>query len=55
MLFTNTDKMKPIAVYVEQNLCFIGVKSSYVYMFRLLVSHQQAVCKKTNVHDPLQL
>jgi hypothetical protein len=51
MLSTNTDKMKPIVVSVEQNLCFSGVKSSYMYMLRLLVSDQQAVCKKINVHD----
>lgn len=55
MLITNTDKMKPIVVSVEQNLCFSGVKSSYMYMLRLLLSHHQAVCKKINVHDPLQL
>jgi len=55
IFITNTDKMKPIVVSLEQNLCFSGVKSSYMYMFRLLVSHQQAVCKKINVHDPLQL
>jgi len=55
VLITNTDKMKPIVVSVEQNFCFSGVKSSYVYMLRLLVSHQRAVCKKMIVHDPLQL
>jgi hypothetical protein len=55
MLITNTDKMKTIVVSVEQNLCFSGVKSSYMYMLRLLVSHQQTVCKKINVHYPLQL
>jgi hypothetical protein len=55
MLITNTDKMKPIVVSFEQNLCFSAVKSNYMYMLRLLVSQQQALCKKINVHDPLQL
>lgn len=55
MLITNKDKMKLIVVFVEKNLCFGGVKSSYMYTLRLLVSHQQAMCKKINVLDPLQL